>query len=807
MLTATHAATYYVDAAQPDDDGDGVTWETAKKTIGAGISVSTPGDTILVKYGIYLLSGTSLSLTDDRCLTSDDGTHATWESAAHDSSQCIIDAGYLSRVFEISGVDVTDATVIRGFMITGGDASDAAIEPDGGGGILIADGADPIVENCWIRLNQASTTGWNGVGGGICVVDHPAPDGTAPTIQHCDISENLGRVGGRDGYGGGIYVADYAGPVTIVGNSITENTASTGRGGFGGGVCFYAGASGEIRSNTISYNIASGDDAAISGGEGGGIYISSNDDLIVWENTITHNTASTAEYMAGSGGGIWSAGANSADIWNNEIAHNVSALAGSGRAGGVYIHGAAVFRENVISNNIASASDLGDASNRWGEGGGVFGPSGMWLLGNTIASNTASLHGEGRGGGLNFGDGGEISRNLIYLNVASAGADGYGGGAYYNAGSAIPSQQLRNNTFYRNANTTSGVGGGDGSGFYHHLRFSASANICYNNIFSHHDVENSDMVAVFADVPVTISHTCFHENPGGDYNVNVTSENDVVADPRMTDPDNADFSLLYDSPAIDAGHPDTEVPENGGWRVDIGALEYTGMRLVRAITGPGEYLFGGQVRAKVDLADIGTLSLIEMIVHPGERHPEALSCVLRWFEILPTGEGATFDLTLSYEDSELNGHDEENLALWRWTGAEWEGPKVPTAFDTDENWLTVSGETSFSDWVIAERHPVASVDEEPEAKESFELANTPNPFRAATTIRFSIPEESVVRLSILDASGRLLRNLAEGELPRGIHRVAWDGCDKRGQPIAAGVYFYRLEAGDRTETRRMLLLK
>ena len=79
-----------------------------------------------------------------------------------------------------------------------------------------------------------------------------------------------------------------------------------------------------------------------------------------------------------------------------------------------------------------------------------------------------------------------ISRNLIYSNVASAGADGYGGGAYYDAGTSIPTQQLRNNTFYRNANTTSPTGGGCGSGFYHH-HYTGSAENCVNNIFSHHD--------------------------------------------------------------------------------------------------------------------------------------------------------------------------------------------------------------------------------------------------------------------------------------------------------------------------------
>jgi subtilisin family serine protease len=85
--------------------------------------------------------------------------------------------------------------------------------------------------------------------------------------------------------------------------------------------------------------------------------------------------------------------------------------------------------------------------------------------------------------------------------------------------------------------------------------------------------------------------------------------------------------------------------------------------------------------------------------------------------------------------------------------------------------------------------------------------NQPNPFNPATTIRFRVPETGPVTLAILDVHGRVVRRLVERELPPGEHAITWDGRDERGRQAPSGVYSYRLEAGGRTLTRRMALLK
>jgi len=84
--------------------------------------------------------------------------------------------------------------------------------------------------------------------------------------------------------------------------------------------------------------------------------------------------------------------------------------------------------------------------------------------------------------------------------------------------------------------------------------------------------------------------------------------------------------------------------------------------------------------------------------------------------------------------------------------------------------------------------------------------NYPNPFNPSTTITLALHEAGEYRLGIYDLSGRLVREFGES-LPAGEHRIVWDGRDAAGQPVSSGVYLYRLEAGQHSATRRMLLLK
>jgi minor extracellular serine protease Vpr len=80
--------------------------------------------------------------------------------------------------------------------------------------------------------------------------------------------------------------------------------------------------------------------------------------------------------------------------------------------------------------------------------------------------------------------------------------------------------------------------------------------------------------------------------------------------------------------------------------------------------------------------------------------------------------------------------------------------------------------------------------------------NYPNPFNPSTTIQFTLPETQRVRLSVYDILGRELGVLIDGELEPGIHSVRFDAGN-----LSSGLYFYRLEAANRTQTRSMILLR
>lgn len=80
--------------------------------------------------------------------------------------------------------------------------------------------------------------------------------------------------------------------------------------------------------------------------------------------------------------------------------------------------------------------------------------------------------------------------------------------------------------------------------------------------------------------------------------------------------------------------------------------------------------------------------------------------------------------------------------------------------------------------------------------------NYPNPFNASTTIEYDLPEAGHVRIIVYDPLGREIETLVDVEKPAGRHQVVWDASD-----YSSGVYFYRIEAGDFIETKKMILLK
>lgn len=83
----------------------------------------------------------------------------------------------------------------------------------------------------------------------------------------------------------------------------------------------------------------------------------------------------------------------------------------------------------------------------------------------------------------------------------------------------------------------------------------------------------------------------------------------------------------------------------------------------------------------------------------------------------------------------------------------------------------------------------------------------PNPFNPATTIEFYLKVSEPVNLRVYDSRGKLVRTLVEGILPTGQHDVQWDGRDRNGNQVAAGVYLAHLNAGELRQTRKLVMVK
>ena len=97
-------------------------------------------------------------------------------------------------------------------------------------------------------------------------------------------------------------------------------------------------------------------------------------------------------------------------------------------------------------------------------------------------------------------------------------------------------------------------------------------------------------------------------------------------------------------------------------------------------------------------------------------------------------------------------------------------------------------------------------------KETVLLSNYPNPFNPETWIPYQLAKPAKVTVSIYATDGTLVRTLALGHQPAGVYQdksraAYWDGKNELGEPVASGVYFYTLKAGNFTATRKMLIRK
>ena len=85
--------------------------------------------------------------------------------------------------------------------------------------------------------------------------------------------------------------------------------------------------------------------------------------------------------------------------------------------------------------------------------------------------------------------------------------------------------------------------------------------------------------------------------------------------------------------------------------------------------------------------------------------------------------------------------------------------------------------------------------------------NYPNPFNPETTLCYDLDVNLHTKLLIYNIQGELVRTLVDEMQTAGTHNIIWNGTDNENNPLPSGVYIYKLEAGEFSDSRNMVLLK
>ena len=85
--------------------------------------------------------------------------------------------------------------------------------------------------------------------------------------------------------------------------------------------------------------------------------------------------------------------------------------------------------------------------------------------------------------------------------------------------------------------------------------------------------------------------------------------------------------------------------------------------------------------------------------------------------------------------------------------------------------------------------------------------NYPNPFNPTTSLRYDLPNDGLVNITVFDMTGRIVKTLVNGYQTAGFKSVQWNATNDRNEPVSAGLYLYTIQVGEFRKTKKMVLLK
>ena len=330
----------------------------------------------------------------------------------------------------------------------------------------------------------------------------------------------------------------------------------------------------------------------------------------------------------------------------------------------------------------------------------------------------------------------------------------------------------------------------------------------YNNIFS------GMRTAIYTQIPnLPITHNLFH-NIGLDFvNQNGSgvgndldfwelladsASNNIVGGLLLKDPGNGDFHPLAGSPTIDAGTneyaPADDLdgvarPVDG--TVDIGPYEYKGVSTDQTVTFLAEDV---NQDGRVSIADL--IEVAQSLRKPASENPRA--------DV--NGDGAISLVDLVTIANYIAKSRSDTPAAPRYHVVVLDAATVQTWLDLAR--VEDDGSLTFREGIANLEQLLASL----LPKETTLLPNYPNPFNPETWIPYRLAKPAEVSIAIHATDGQLVRVLALGNQSAGMYQsrnraAYWDGKNQIGEPVASGIYFYTLTAGDFNATRKMIIRK
>jgi hypothetical protein len=119
-----------------------------------------------------------------------------------------------------------------------------------------------------------------------------------------------------------------------------------------------------------------------------------------------------------------------------------------------------------------------------------------------------------------------------------------------------------------------------------------------------------------------------------------------------------------------------------------------------------------------------------------------------------------------------------------------------------------AGEGLWSDSLIFTTISLESDKEKRFLPNKFSLhQNYPNPFNPTTSLRYDLPNDGLVNITIYNMMGRIVKTLVNGSQTAGFKSVQWNATNNQGEPVSAAVYLYTIQAGEFRQTKKMVLLK